>query len=87
MFDPEVERSDAEALDIKFRRCPLKEAWQEAGLSDADVATMCEIAAEIDVGTFEGAGFCFRADTWTPDGDGCCHLHIRPGKREGGSPQ
>lgn len=32
MFAPEVVRADTEALDIKFHRCPLKEAWQEAGL-------------------------------------------------------
>ena len=87
MFQPEVERADTEALDIKFRRCPLKEAWIEAGLSDADVATLCEIAAEIDVGTFQGAGFCFCADTWKPDGDGCCRLHVRPGKPEQADPQ
>jgi hypothetical protein len=80
MFEPELERCDAEGLDIKFHRCPLKEAWQEAGLSGEQVAQMCDIAAKVDNGTFEGAGFEFFADTWKPDGDGCCHLHIRPGK-------
>lgn len=79
MFDPEVERADAEGLGIRFRRCPLIEAWQEAGLGDADVATMCEIAVEVDVGAFQGAGFTFCAQTWQPGGGGC-HLHIRPGK-------
>jgi hypothetical protein len=83
MFSPELEHADAERLDIKFHRCPLKEAWQEAGLSDDEVATLCAIAATIDNGTFEGAGFEFSADTWTPSGDGCCHLHIRRGKRPG----
>ena len=79
MFEPEVERCDAGGLDIKFHRCPLKEAWQQAGLSDSQVAKLCEIAARVDNGTFEGAGFRFAADTWKPGGDGCCHLHIRPG--------
>ena len=41
---------------------------------------MCEIAAHVDNGTFEGAGFEFSADTWSPGGEGCCRLHIRPGK-------
>jgi hypothetical protein len=80
MFDPEVERADADGVDIRLRRCPLKEAWQEAGLPDADVAVLCRIAGRVDNGTFEAAGFEFWADTWTPGREGCCHLHIRPGR-------
>jgi hypothetical protein len=79
MFQPEVLRCDADGLDIKFHACPLREAWQEAGLADEEVATICRIAARIDNGTFEGAGFQFSADTWQPGGEGCCYLHIRPG--------
>ena len=33
MFAPRVERCDAAALDITLQRCPLKEAWQEAGIA------------------------------------------------------
>lgn len=79
MFDPDIIRDEADGLDIKFRRCPLKEAWFEIGLSEEDVARMCRIAARVDNGTFEGAGFNFSADTFQPGGDGCCYLHIRPG--------
>lgn len=80
MFKPEVERCDPQGLDIKFHGCPLRDAWMEMGLPDEDVATICRIAARIDNGTFEGAGFEFTADTWQPGGDGCCYLHIRPPK-------
>lgn len=79
MFSPEVLRCDAEALDIKFHRCPLKEAWLEAGLPEDEVAAICRIAAVIDNRTFEAAGFRFSAETFQPGGDGCCYLHIRPG--------
>ena len=79
MFQPEVTRSDADGLDIKFHACPLRQAWQEMGLADEEVATICRIAARVDNGTFESAGFKFSADTWQPGGDGCCNLHIRPG--------
>lgn len=79
MFQPEVLHCDGAALDIKFHRCPLREAWQEAGLPPEEVATLCRIAARIDNGTFEGAGFQFSADTWQPGGEGCCYLHIRSG--------
>jgi hypothetical protein len=63
MFQPEILRCDAEGLDIQMRNCPLKEAYQEAGLSDKETARMCDIAAEVDYGTFEGAGFRFFAGT------------------------
>lgn len=80
MFEPEVLRCDAGCVEIKFHRCPLKEAWQEAGLSDEEVAKMAEIASSVDYGTFEGAGFTFSAETWKVGQEGCCHLKIRPGK-------
>jgi predicted ArsR family transcriptional regulator len=81
MFAPDVTRCDAGGLDIKLQRCPLKDAWREAGLAEADIARLCQIAGRIDNGTFEAAGFEFSADTWQPGRDGCCHLHIRPGSR------
>jgi hypothetical protein len=80
MFQPEVVREDAEGLDVIHHKCPLKDAWQEIGLPDDEVATMCRIAARVDNGTFEAAGFDFFADTWKPGGEGCCCLHIRPGR-------
>ena len=83
MFAPQVERCDSNQLDITLSSCPLKDAWQEAGLNDQQVATMCRIAAEIDIGTFEGAGFSFSAETWTPHAAGCCPLHIRLGQSPG----
>ena len=81
MFRPEITRDDAAGVDVKFHACPLREAWQELGLPDEEVATLCRIAARVDNGTFEGAGFRFHADTWQPGGEGCCYLHIRPGEK------
>jgi hypothetical protein len=80
MFAPEVVRCDGEGLDVKFHRCPLKQAWLDAGLAEDEVAALCRIAAQVDVGLFEAAGFAFSADTYQPGGEGCCFLHIRPGK-------
>lgn len=79
LFDPEVRRADAQELVIHMRRCPLKEAWLEAGLPPERVATLCRIAGRIDNGTFESAGFSFAGTTWTPGTTGCCTLVIRPG--------
>jgi hypothetical protein len=79
-FQPEVVQCDGGTLEIKLHNCPLKDAWREAGLPDADVANMCSIAGVVDNGTFEGAGFEFRSETWQEGRDGCCHLYIRPGR-------
>jgi len=79
MFRPKILRDDAKGLDIQFQACPLREAWQEAGLPDDDVAALCRIASQVDEGSFAAAGFGFSVDTWRPGGDGCCCLHIRPG--------
>jgi hypothetical protein len=81
MFQPEVLASDARQLDIKFHACPLKDAWLAAGLGPDEVATLCRIASRVDYGAFEGAGFSFSADTWQPGREGCCLLHVRPGKQ------
>ena len=77
IFEPQVLRSDAEALEIQLRGCPLKDAWREAGLPEEKVATLCRIAGAVDKGLFEGAGFAFRNRTWTPGAEGCCFLSIR----------
>jgi hypothetical protein len=80
MFLPEVLRCDAEALDIKFGDCPLRNAWLKAGIADEDAAALCRIAAVVDNGQFKAAGFQFASDTWQPGAERCCFLHIRPGK-------
>jgi hypothetical protein len=79
VFEPEVVACDDARLEIRLCRCPLKEAWQEAGLSEAQVALMCEIAGVVDNGTFEAAGFRLRSETWQPGRSGCCHLFIEKG--------
>jgi len=81
MFKAKVLRCDQEGLDLMFHACPLRDAWQEAGLSDKDTAKICSIAAAVDIGTFEGAGFEFFAETWKPEFGKCCYLHVRPGKK------
>jgi hypothetical protein len=78
MFAAEVVRCDPYGLDIKFHRCPLKQAWLDAGLGQEEVACLCRIAANVDQGMFEAAGFRFHAETFQPGAEGCCFLHIRP---------
>jgi hypothetical protein len=79
LFNPEVRRLDEGGFEVLNTTCPLKEAWQAYGLSDEDVAKMCAIGAAIDYGKFEGAGFRFECETWTPGKRGCCTLKAYPG--------
>jgi len=78
LFDPQVVQCDERSLVIHLNSCPLKQAWEELGLDEYDKAVMCEIAGEIDKGTFEAAGFSFEPDTWQPGRSECCHLNIHP---------
>ncbi len=77
LFDLETLRCDDDGLDLKFHSCPIKEAWQEAGFAPQTMQVLCRIAGSVDVGTFEGAGFAIRNETWQVGGDGCCLLKIR----------
>lgn len=77
MFQPDSRMEGPDALRMHMRRCPLKLAWEEAGLPDDDIELFCSIAAEADYGTLERAGFAIDIDTWKPGHDGCCVLHVR----------
>lgn len=79
IFQPQVLKSDAEALEIQLHGCPLKDAWRDAKLPEEKVATLCRIAGAVDKGLFEGAGFAFENRTWTPGAQGCCFLSVRKG--------
>jgi L-2-amino-thiazoline-4-carboxylic acid hydrolase len=80
MYPTEVERSD-DGIAFKVRRCPLKDAWVDAGVGDAGLATLCRIAGAFDRGLFETTGVRFDNVTWTPGhGPGCCHIRLRNGE-------
>jgi hypothetical protein len=74
MYPTEVERG-ADRIAFKVRRCPLKDAWVDAGVGEEKLATLCRIAGAFDRGLFEATGVRFANVTWTPGhGSGCCHI-------------
>lgn len=79
LFSPQVLDGGADALEIQLHACPLKEAWQEAGVAPQEMATLCRIAGAVDKGLFEAAGFRLENRTWTPGAEGCCFLRVLPG--------
>jgi predicted ArsR family transcriptional regulator len=56
LFRPSVEELDEDRLVLSMEACPLCDAWESLGLAPDEVDVLCEIAAAVDEGTFEGAG-------------------------------
>jgi hypothetical protein len=76
MYPTDVERSDR-SIAFQVRRCPLKDAWVEAGVGEDKLATLCRIAGAFDRGLFEATGIRFENVTWTPGhGIGCCYIRL-----------
>nr|MBA3448646.1 L-2-amino-thiazoline-4-carboxylic acid hydrolase [Pseudaminobacter sp.] len=94
MYPTDVERGDNH-IAFKVKRCPLKDAWIEAGVGVDRLTTLCRIAGAFDRGLFEATGVRFSNVTWTPShGSGCCHIcltdrdaaiSVRPNARISGS--
>jgi hypothetical protein len=70
-----VEVSDARAV-LRLTRCPLVEAWDEAGLSPDERKTMCDIACQVDFGKFEGAGYRLNFKCRIGDGGRTCDMEL-----------
>jgi len=74
VFEMEVLESTDDRLDIDFHYCPLVKAWQKAGCTDEEIATLCDIAMCGD----HGIGECFGAVLDLPKciakGDDYCAL-------------
>ncbi|MBN9237918.1 MULTISPECIES: L-2-amino-thiazoline-4-carboxylic acid hydrolase [Phyllobacteriaceae] len=76
MYPTDIERA-ADRIAFKVKRCPLKDAWVEAGVGEERLATLCRIAGAFDRGLFEATGVRFDNVTWTPGhGSGCCHIAL-----------
>ena len=57
LFEPFVDQAPLCGRTVlAMSACPLVDAWREAGYDDERVDLLCEIAAAVDFGTFEGAG-------------------------------
>lgn len=76
MYPTDVVRGERH-IAFRVKRCPLKDAWVDAGVGEAKLATLCRIAGAFDRGLFEATGVRFDNVTWTPGhGEGCCHIRL-----------
>lgn len=60
LFEPGIEETSEGRIVLRMTACPLIDAWRDMGLSAERIDTLCEIAAAVDEGTFEGAGLDLR---------------------------
>lgn len=78
LFEPSVaEGPDDGRLVLSMTACPLVDAWRQAGIAPDRVDLLCEVAAAIDYGTFEGAGLKLRfLDRQACPGSSSCLLEL-----------
>lgn len=79
LFEPAIEEPSYDGrIVLRMTACPLVDAWRKAGHPDERVDLLCEIAAAIDVGTFESAGLELAfLDRQTCPGADRCLLEVR----------
>jgi len=75
-FAREVVEASEDRAVLRLTRCPLVEAWEEAGLSPEERSTMCDIACRVDFGKFEGAGYHLTFRCRIADGAGTCDMEL-----------
>jgi hypothetical protein len=75
-FSPDIRKLDDTCLEVKMMTCPIKDAWVEAGCSDAEICTLLHCASALDEAAIEAAGFDYEIELWSPGKDGCCLTRI-----------
>jgi hypothetical protein len=75
-FGHEVIRENPDYVILRLNRCPLVEAWKEAGLSSDERKKMCDIAYQVDFGKFEAAGYKLSFNCRMSDDCESCDLKV-----------
>jgi predicted ArsR family transcriptional regulator len=75
-FGHEVARREEDAVLLRLNRCPLVEAWTEAGLSLEEQSLLCDIACQVDFGKFETAGYKLAFKCRIADACDSCDLYV-----------
>jgi len=75
-YEPDIRQLDDNCFEVQMMTCPIKDAWVDAGCSDAEICTLLHCAAPQDEATWEAAGFDYEITMWAPGRQGCCHSKI-----------
>ena len=76
-FGHEIVRREQDSVLLRLNRCPLVEAWSEAGLSPEDQRLLCDIAYQVDFGKYEAAGYKLAFNCRIADAGISCDLHVK----------
>ena len=80
VFEMKILRCTDDNLDIDFHYCPLVKAWQKAGCTDEEIATLCDIAMCGDHGIGEAYGAVLDLPKCIAKGDDICSLRYHKKK-------
>ena len=80
-FEKKLISADENEAVVTLNYCALLKAWQAMGMSDEEMALMCDIAMEGDRGIAEGAGLDFELEGSLAQGCECCTLRYRTRKQ------
>jgi hypothetical protein len=75
-FGHEIVKEQPDGILLRLNRCPLVEAWEEAGLPLDERKALCDIAYQVDFGKFEAAGYRLSFDCRIADGQKSCDLRV-----------
>ena len=82
VFEMDVLKSTDDELNIDFHYCPLVKAWQKAGCTDEEIATLCDIAMCGDHGIGEAYGAKLDLPKCIAKGDDICSLRYHKKNKE-----
>lgn len=80
IFNPRIEKVNDKECILVMKSCPLVEIWKEKKFSAGKIKTLCNIAYQIDLGTFEGCGLKIGFTHRIGTGDKSCRMILK--KRE-----
>lgn len=75
-FGHEVVRENPDHIVLRLNRCPLVDAWKEAGIPPEERKKMCDIAYQVDFGKFETAGYKLSFDCRIAEDQESCDLRV-----------
>ncbi len=75
-FGHEIVQEHSDYVLLRLNRCPLVNAWKEAGLTPGEQKDLCDIAYQVDFGKFETAGYRLAFNCRIADSCNSCDLKV-----------
>ena len=75
-FGHEIVGEYSDHIVLRLNRCPLVEAWKEAGVTAEEQKIMCDIAYQVDFGKFETAGYTLAFNCRIADACKSCDMKV-----------